>query len=151
MVLELGIALWSFVEEFFQYLLSDLSSIPFTISFGAAILLTFMYLANFVSDILLRSTLVPIWIFAIITYFFPTLIPKEHEFASLAIFAVMIVVAVIAVKQLHRTRNRIRTYGVASDVLAWMKSAQLLSPNRQIREEDMKKKIVEILKRNNIT
>ncbi|WP_455276299.1 hypothetical protein [[Eubacterium] cellulosolvens] len=147
MVLELGLEIFSFVQEFIEFLLSDISSIPFTISLGAAVLLTFMYLANFVSDILLRMIVIPMWVFVIITFFFPSLIPKEYEFISLILFALMIFVVLIIVGRYRKKREKTRKNKAAADISNWLNNKQLLSLRKNFTEEDIKEKIIEILEK----
>ena len=147
MVLELGLEVFSFVQEFIEFLLSDISSIPFTISLGAAVLLTFMYLANFVSDILLRMIVIPMWVFVIITFFFPSLIPKEYEFISLILFALMIFIVLIIVGHYRKKREKTRKNKAAADISNWLNNKQLLSLRKNFTEEDIKEKIIEILEK----
>lgn len=147
MVLEFGFAIFSFVQEFIEFLLSDISSIPFTISLGAAVLLTFMYLANFVSDILLRMIVIPMWVFVIITFFFPSLIPKEYEVVSLVIFALMIFIAVLMIGRYRKKREKTRKNRAALDISNWLNNRQLLSLGKNFTKEDIKEKIIEILEK----
>jgi predicted neutral ceramidase superfamily lipid hydrolase len=145
--LEFGLGIFSFVQEFIEFLLSDISSIPFTISLGAAVLLTFMYLANFVSDILLRMIVIPMWVFVIITFFFPSLIPKEYEFVSLIIFALMIFIVILTIGRYRKKREKTRKNRAATDISNWLNNKQLLSLRKNFTEEDIKEKIIEILEK----
>ena len=145
--MEFGIALFSFIQDFIRFLLGNISSIPFTISFGAAVLLTMMYFANFVSDILLKMLVVPMWVFVIITYFFPTFLPKEYEFVSLAIFVVMMGITFVLIKRYRKVREKTRKYKAASEVVTWMKATQLLRSRKKIDEQDIKNKITDILEK----
>ena len=147
MVLELGFAVFSFVQEFIEFLLGDISSIPFTISLGAAVLLTFMYLANFVSDILLRMIVIPMWVFVIITFFFPSLIPKEYGVVSLVIFALMIFIAVLIIGRYRKKGEKTRKNRAAADISNWLNNKQLLSLRKNLTEEDIEEKIIEILEK----
>ncbi|MCW4033453.1 MAG: hypothetical protein NWF08_08720 [Candidatus Bathyarchaeota archaeon] len=147
MVFEFGLGVFSFVQEFIEFLLSDISSIPFTISLGAAVLLTFMYLANFVSDILLRMIVIPMWVFVIITFFFPSLIPKEYEFVSLIIFALMIFITILTIGRYRKKREKTRKNRAATDISNWLNNKRLLSLRKNFTEEDIKEKIIEILEK----
>lgn len=147
MVFEFGLGIFSFFQEFIEFLLSDISSIPFTISLGAAVLLTFMYLANFVSDILLRMIVIPMWVFVIITFFFPSLIPKEYEFVSLIIFALMIFITILTIGRYRKKREKTRKNRAAADISNWLNNKRLLSLRKNFTEEDVKEKIIEILEK----
>jgi len=147
LVLEFGLEVFSFVQEFIEFLLSDISSIPFTISLGAAVLLTFMYLANFVSDILLRMIVIPMWVFVIITFFFPSLIPKEYEFVSLILFALMVFIALLTIGRYRKKREKTRKNKAATDISNWLNNRRLLSLRKNYTEQDIKEKIIEILEK----
>ena len=97
----------SFIEDFVQHLYDNVPSIPFTISFSAAVLLTTMYFVSLISTPILKVLVIPAWFFTIIAYFFPTLIPKEYEFLSLIIFAAMLSIAIVIWKQ-RRRQSRIQ-------------------------------------------
>ena len=97
----------SFIEDFVQHLYDNVSSIPFTISFSAAVLLTTMYFVSLISTPILKALVIPAWFFTIITHFFPSLIPKEYEFLSLIIFGAMLSIAIVIWKQ-RRRQSRIQ-------------------------------------------
>ena len=148
--MDLIVELFSFVEEFFLYLLENVSSIPFSISFGAAVLLTLMFFASMISSALIKLLLIPAWGFALITYFFPTLIPKEFEVASLIIFAAMVGIAALIAKIFSKRLEKTRTDKVISEILDWMKMAQILSTKKHLKDPFIKKRIKEIMKKNKI-
>lgn len=77
-------------NDFLIYLLGNISRIPFTISLGSAMALTFMYVGSFFTSPMVKSLIIPMWTFAIITYFFPNLIPPQLNFLALMIFGLMV-------------------------------------------------------------
>lgn len=125
--------------------------IPFSISFGAAILLTAMYLASYVSSTLLKMLLIPAWLLSIVTYFFPSLIPKEYEVASLVIFGVMVGAGALAMKIRSKRLGKARVEKALIEIVEWMETSQILDPNLS----DNKRRIIKygikrILKRNKV-
>lgn len=140
----------SVIQEFFEYLHANVSSIPFAISFGAAIVLTAMYLASFISSTLIKTLLIPVWVFSVVTYFFPKLIPKEYEFASLAIFATMVFVGTVIMRLRRKPQAQAAMDRALSEIVEWMKASQLLNPNLQTDPEYVQHRIREILKRNKV-
>jgi len=77
-------------DDFLIYLLNNISMIPLTISLVSAIALTFMYVGSFFTSPTVKSLIIPMWIFVIITYFFPNLIPPQLNFMALVIFGLMV-------------------------------------------------------------
>lgn len=144
-------SLMVFVQEVLRYLHNNISSIPFSISFGAAILLTAMYLASYVSSTLLKMMLVPAWLLSIITYFFPSLIPKEYEVASLVIFGVMVGAGALAMKARSKRLGKTRMEKALVEIVEWMKASQMLNPNLPDSKYDLIKRGVKgILKKNKV-
>ncbi|WP_455277662.1 hypothetical protein, partial [[Eubacterium] cellulosolvens] len=101
----------------------------------------------FVSDILLRMIVIPMWVFVIITFFFPSLIPKEYEFISLILFALMIFIVLLIVGRYRKKREKTRKNKAAADISNWLNNKQLLSLRKNFTEEDIKEKIIEILEK----
>ncbi len=102
MISELVSIFMEFFEELLLHLESNISEIPFTISFGAAILLTIMFIIHHISAPIIKMRILPAWFCAAITYFFPTIIPKEHETASLIIFGAVIFITIEAYRHLSK-------------------------------------------------
>ncbi|HID17567.1 TPA: hypothetical protein EYP26_04665 [Candidatus Bathyarchaeota archaeon] len=144
-------SLMVFAQEVLRYLYNNISLIPFSISFGAAILLTAMYLASYVSSTLLKMLLIPAWLLSIVTYFFPSLIPKEYEVASLVIFGVMVGAGALAMKIRSKRLGKARVEKALIEIVEWMETSQILDPNLS----DNKRRIIKygikrILKRNKV-
>jgi len=150
LVAEFGFLLEQVIREFLQYLYINLSEIPFTISLGAAGLLTIMYVASFISSAIIRILLIPTWIFVVLTYFFPSSIPQEYEFFSLVIFAAMIGITILLLRSYRKKKGRTRTDKAVSDILTWMKAESILNPNKPVEYQSIQNKIEMILKRNRI-
>ena len=139
------------ISEFLRYLHSNVSSIPFSISFGAAILLTLMYLVSFISSAVIKAMLMPSWIFAAVTYFFPALIPKEHESISLIIFAAMVGLTLVVMKVRKTRLKDSRLDKASSEVVEWMKADQLLHPKIELTDRHIEDRIKKILKKNRVS
>jgi len=138
------------VEAFFEYLRSNVSSIPFSISFGAALLLTLMFIVSFISSTVVKFLLIPAWSFAGVTYFFPSLIPKEHESLSLILFAGMIGFLFILFKVRRVRFKKTRFDTAVSEIVEWMKSEQMLNPSVESNEDRVRQNIARFMKKNKI-
>ena len=150
MILEVVTDFLPFIQSFLENMYSNFLLIPFTISFSAAILITIIYFASFISNTLIKMLLIPLWVLVIITYFFPTMIPKDYEIASLVLFAVMIGSITVVVKRSHKKRRSTRIDKALSEVVSRMKANNLLNQNREINEETIKNLIKESFKKNKI-
>ena len=139
-----------FIQTFFENVYSNFLLIPFTISFSAALLITIIYLASFISDTLIKMLLVPLWMLVIITYFFPTMIPKDYELASLVLFAAMIGSITIVIKRSHKKRRSTRIDKALSEVVSRMEANNLLNQEHEINKETIKNLIKESFKKNKI-
>jgi hypothetical protein len=150
LILEVVTDFLPFIQTFFENLYSNFLLIPFTISFSAAILITIIYFASFISDTLIKMLLVPLWILVIITYFFPTTIPKNYELASLILFAAMIGSITLVIKRSHNKGRSTRIDKALSEVVSRMKANNLLNQNHEINEDSIKNLIKESFKKNKI-
>ena len=150
MILEVVTDFLPFIQTFFENVYSNFLLIPFTISFSAALLITIIYLASFISDTLIKMLLVPLWMLVIITYFFPTMIPKDYELASLVLFAVMIGSITIVIKRSHKKRRNKRIDKALSEVVSRMEANNLLNQEHEINRETIKNLIKESFKKNKI-
>ncbi len=150
MILELVTDFLPFIQTFFENLYSNFLLIPFTISFSAAILITIIYFASFISDTLIKMLLVPLWILVIITYFFPTMIPKDYELASLILFAAMIGSVTLVIKRSHKKGKSTHIDKALSEIVSRMKANNLLNQNHEINEDAIKNLIKESFKKNKI-
>ena len=139
------------VEAFAEYLQSNVSSIPFSISLGAAVLLTLMFIVSFISTAIVKVLLIPAWVFAGVTYFFPSLIPKEHETLSLILFAGMIGFLFIVFK-VHRVRmKRSRLDTTVLEIVEWMQTERMLNPNVESHEDLVRRNITRIMRKNRVS
>lgn len=109
-----------------------------------------MYLASFISSTLIKTLLIPVWVFSVVTYFFPKLIPKEYEFASLAIFATMVFAGTVIMRLRRKPQAQAAMDRALSEIVEWMKASQLLNPNLQTDPEHVQHRIREKLKRNKV-
>jgi hypothetical protein len=139
------------VEAFIEYLQSNVSSIPFSISLGAAVVLSLMFIVSFISTAIVKFLLIPAWVFAGVTYFFPSLIPKDHETLSLILFAGMIGFLFIVFK-VHRVRlKRSRLDGTVLEIVEWMQTERILNPNVESHEDLVRRNITRIMRKNRVS
>ena len=139
-----------FIRELLTYLYTNISSIPFSISIGAALLLTVMYIASLISSVLIKTLLIPAWIFALITYFFPALVPKEYEAVSLLLFAFMVGITAVIVKIRSKRLGKTRMNNALSEMIKWMKESHLINPEARLSDQYIQYKLKEILKKNKL-
>lgn len=139
-----------FLRELLAYLYANISSIPFSISIGAALLLTVMYIASLISSALIKMLLIPAWIFALVTYFFPTLVPREYEVLSLLLFAFMVGIAAVMVKIRSKRLGKTRMDKAISEMLKWMRESHLINPETRLSEQYIQYRLKEILKKNKL-
>ena len=139
-----------FIRELLAYLYTNISSIPFSISIGAALLLTVMYIASLISSALIRMLLIPAWVFALITYLFPTLVPKEYEAVSLLLFAFMVGAAAVVIKVRSKRLGKTRMDNALYEMLRWMKESHLINPEARLSDQYIQYKLREILKKNKL-
>lgn len=140
----------SLLRELLAYLYANISSIPFSISIGAALLLTIMYIASLISSTLIKMLLIPTWIFAAVTYFFPSIIPKEYEAASLLLFAFMVGIAFVIIRIRSKRLGKTRIDNALSEMLKWMRESNLLNPETGLSDQYIQYRLKKILKKNKI-
>ena len=139
------------VKVFIEYLQSNVSSIPFSISLGAAVLLTLMFIVSFISSAIVKFLIIPAWVFAGVTYFFPSLIPKEHETFSLVIFAGMICFLFIVFKVHRASLKRTRLESAVLEVVEWMQTERILDPNVESHEDLVRRNMTRIMRKNKVS
>lgn len=152
---KLFVGLWShlplvelagFFGELSVYVQNHISSIPFSISFTAAMALSFMYVSSLVSGVIIRSLLVPMWIFVGVTSLFPSLIPPEYEFLSLMLFGAMVFVTFILLKHRKGFLRMRRRQEAAHRIITWMKGRNYLRPDLEIGDNTVERGVVEVLR-----
>jgi hypothetical protein len=148
-LVEFGTELVPLFREFLYFLYDNLSLIPFTLSFGAAVLVSVMFIASFISGTIIRVLVIPVWVLTAITYFFPTFIPKEYEFTALVLFSGIIVVIFLIVRDVLKTRKKNRVDNVISEILDRMK-AQKIFIEEQLNEQTIENLIKGILRKNKL-
>jgi hypothetical protein len=148
-LVEFGTELVPFFREFLYFLYDNLSLIPFTLSFGAAVFVSVMFVASFVSGVIIRVLVIPVWVLTAITYFFPTFIPKEYEFTALVIFSGIIVVIFFIVRDFWKTRKKTQVDDVVSELVDRMK-AQGVFIEEQLNEQTLQNLIKGVLRKNKL-
>jgi len=133
--------------DFLIYLLDNISMIPLTISLGSAIALTFMYIGSFFTSPTVKSLIIPMWIFVIITYFFPNLIPPELNFMALVIFGLMIAGMFTVLNYKGKLTATKRRRDVAHSIALRIKE---MDKSLKIMDFAMEEVIVEILKKHKL-
>jgi len=129
------------------YLLNNISVIPLTISLVSAIALTFMYVGSFFTSPTVKSLIIPMWIFVIITYFFPNLIPPQLDFMALVIFGLMVVGMLTVLNYEGKLTATKRRREVARSIVLRVKA---MDKSLKIRDFAMEEVIMEILKKHKL-
>lgn len=97
--------LFQFLFDFGMYVYNFLSTVPLSISLGSAILVTFIWLLNEVTGLILfwRAAVITIWVFLILDLLIPI-----GELTSGQLWAGLVIVigASIIVSRLTRMRHR---------------------------------------------
>jgi hypothetical protein len=150
LVVEYGSELVPFFRELIYLLYDNLSLIPFTLSFGAAILVSVMFIASFISSAIIRVLVIPVWILTVITYFFPTFIPKEYEFTALVIFSAIIVVIFLIVRDFLKTRRKNKVDDVVSEIVDRMRAQGVFIEDEQLNIQTLQNLIKGVLRKNKL-
>ncbi|MEM2123288.1 MAG: hypothetical protein QXE79_06595 [Candidatus Bathyarchaeia archaeon] len=140
----------SLIRELLANLQSSISSIPFSISIGDALILTVIYIASLVSSTLIKMLLVSVWILALATFFFPTLIPEEYEAASLILLASIFAIVAVIIKFRSKRLGRTRIDNASSEIIKWMRERNIINPETGPDDPFIKYKLKEILRKNKL-